>query len=64
MAQIGLWDQGFLVSTVLRQGGMGWTGTRKDIHHNSSLNKWHLDAITTDIDSVIIVGFKAYSWAT
>ena len=65
MAQIELWDQGFVVSTVLREGGMDWLGTQKNIHHNSSLNKWHMNAIIIiDNDSVIVAGYKVDSWAT
>ena len=48
-----------MVSTVLREGGMDWLGTQKNIHHNSSLNKWHVSAIIiTDNDSVIVAGYK------
>ena len=64
MAQIGLWDQGFLVSTVLREGGMDWLGTQKNIHHSSSLNIWHMNAIIiTDNDSAIVAGYKVDSRA-
>ena len=65
MAQMGLWDRGFLVSTVLREGGMDWLGTQKNIHHNSSVNTWLRNAIIiTDNDSVIVAGCKVDSWAT
>ena len=48
-----------MVSTVLREGGMDWLGTQKNIHRNSSLNKWHVSAIIiTDNDSVIVAGYR------